>query len=221
VDSGVHGYDGSPLRDYCRSTAAHNTLMVDGIEQFRFWKTFRVAGRAETFSDTVSEAEDGTVEMLLAGIDLTRSCTVYRSLSLPPAANSDGVIMEVTDEVAPGRRLVGRVRSLLHVHPDWNAELREDRVLLSKGDRVLEVRAADPAHRWSVHRGPDVFAWEPRWRGAGRLRRDEGEVPPSWYCPTFGEALPTWVLVLDAGVVRGERLVTLRYSVADPGRDPA
>ena len=46
VDAGVHGYDGDPLRAWCRSTRAHNTVEIDGEDQCEFWGTFRVARRA-------------------------------------------------------------------------------------------------------------------------------------------------------------------------------
>ena len=45
VDTGVHGYAESPWRAYCRSTAAHNTVVVNGREQLEAWDVFRVARR--------------------------------------------------------------------------------------------------------------------------------------------------------------------------------
>jgi uncharacterized heparinase superfamily protein len=46
VDSGVYEYEEGKMRNYCRSTKAHNTVMVDGKEQSEIWKSFRVARRA-------------------------------------------------------------------------------------------------------------------------------------------------------------------------------
>lgn len=45
VDSGVHDYEISEMRRYCRSTAAHNALEIDGQDQCEFWGAFRVARR--------------------------------------------------------------------------------------------------------------------------------------------------------------------------------
>lgn len=45
VDSGVHDYERSGLRAYCRSTKAHNTIEVDGQDQCEFWAAFRVGRR--------------------------------------------------------------------------------------------------------------------------------------------------------------------------------
>lgn len=45
VDSGVHDYEVSQMRQYCRSTKAHNTLEISGQDQCEMWSAFRVAGR--------------------------------------------------------------------------------------------------------------------------------------------------------------------------------
>ena len=45
VDSGVYGYADDSMRQYCRSTAAHNVLQVDQTEQFDMWSRFRVGYR--------------------------------------------------------------------------------------------------------------------------------------------------------------------------------
>jgi uncharacterized heparinase superfamily protein len=45
VDTGVSSYEISPERHYERSTAAHNTVRVDGTEQAEIWAGFRVGRR--------------------------------------------------------------------------------------------------------------------------------------------------------------------------------
>ncbi len=45
VDSGVYDYVPGPMRQYCRSTRAHNTVEIDGSDQCEFWGAFRVARR--------------------------------------------------------------------------------------------------------------------------------------------------------------------------------
>src|SRR6185503_19989802 len=49
VDTGVSSYERGPERYYERSTAAHNTIRVDGSEQAEIWGGFRV-GRRPTVS---------------------------------------------------------------------------------------------------------------------------------------------------------------------------
>lgn len=45
VDSGVYDYATGAMRAYCRSTAAHNVLQVDGDEQCDLWSRFRMGRR--------------------------------------------------------------------------------------------------------------------------------------------------------------------------------
>jgi len=45
VDSGTFDYEESPMRAYCRSTAAHNVLQIDGVEQCDVWSRFRMGYR--------------------------------------------------------------------------------------------------------------------------------------------------------------------------------
>jgi uncharacterized heparinase superfamily protein len=47
TDTGVFHYRESPERSYSRSTAAHNTIEIDGAEQSEIWKSFRVGRRAK------------------------------------------------------------------------------------------------------------------------------------------------------------------------------
>jgi uncharacterized heparinase superfamily protein len=46
VDTGTSTYEEGPIRNYERSTRAHNTVMVDSREQSVPWSSFRVARRA-------------------------------------------------------------------------------------------------------------------------------------------------------------------------------
>jgi uncharacterized heparinase superfamily protein len=45
VDTGVFEYEEGERRLYCRKTSAHNTLVIDDLDQAELWKSFRVARR--------------------------------------------------------------------------------------------------------------------------------------------------------------------------------
>jgi len=45
VDSGVFDYNDAEMRVWCRSTAAHNVMQVDGAEQCDLWSRFRMGRR--------------------------------------------------------------------------------------------------------------------------------------------------------------------------------
>ena len=59
VDSGLHDYENSEERSYCRSTRAHNTIEIDGNEQSEIWGQFRVARRALVLSASLKQQDDG------------------------------------------------------------------------------------------------------------------------------------------------------------------
>ncbi len=60
VDTGTSTYTAGPRRDYERSTAAHNTVEVDGHDQTEVWGAFR-AGRRATPCLERAEEHDGSV----------------------------------------------------------------------------------------------------------------------------------------------------------------
>jgi uncharacterized heparinase superfamily protein len=57
TDTGTALYDPGPVRQHLRSTTAHNTLQIDGVEQIEAWGSFRVGrrGRARVRALGVSE----------------------------------------------------------------------------------------------------------------------------------------------------------------------
>ena len=59
VDTGTSTYAPGPVRDYERSTAAHNTVEVDGANSTEVWGAFRAARRARV--DEVMACDDGGV----------------------------------------------------------------------------------------------------------------------------------------------------------------
>lgn len=57
TDTGVVEYAESPRRAYSRSTAAHNTVTLDGLEQGDIWKSFRMGKRGRPANLQVSASE--------------------------------------------------------------------------------------------------------------------------------------------------------------------
>lgn len=59
VNSGTSVYENSNLRDYQRSTQAHSTVEIDGVNSSEVWGSFRVARRAKVFGlQIVTSKED-------------------------------------------------------------------------------------------------------------------------------------------------------------------
>ncbi len=179
VDSGVAGYGGHPLREYARSTRAHNTLSVDGLEQSEVWSTFRMGRPAEPVDPSASGDErawrfEGGCRPFHDRASLHR-----RRLEL----RGDG--LEVADTVsgASGRTIT----SWLHLHPAWRA--------FSEGGGW---RVDGPGGRITV-----------RFRGVDRVELVAGERgprPQGWHCPEFGKALVSQVFELTCTGYDGREL---------------
>jgi uncharacterized heparinase superfamily protein len=63
LDTGTSTYEAGPRRAYERSTAAHNTVEIDGEDQTEVWGVFRAARRARGTLELVTSS-DGLVEVV-------------------------------------------------------------------------------------------------------------------------------------------------------------
>ena len=79
VDTGTSTYMPGPVRMYERSTAAHNTIEVDGADSTEVWGAFRAARRARV-RDVVTRADSGvvTVEAVHDGFRRLRGRPYHR-----------------------------------------------------------------------------------------------------------------------------------------------
>jgi uncharacterized heparinase superfamily protein len=127
-DTGVFGYQTDALRQYSRSTRAHNTVEVAGQDQCEFWSAFRVARRGQP--------RDVVFERLEDGFRLSGWHDGYERLPGRPRHRreflwSERGTLRVRDEVSGGRPLSAVSR--LHLHPTCE--------LVSLDGDVAEVRA--------------------------------------------------------------------------------
>jgi len=111
VDTGTSTYEAGPRRAYERSTAAHNTVEIDGQDQTEVWGVFRAARRARGKLELVSSDGD-TVEIVA-------SHNGYRRLDGSPLHRRKWRIssgrVEITDTVLGTAAHL--VVSRLHVAP--------------------------------------------------------------------------------------------------------
>jgi len=109
VDTGTSTYEAGPRRAYERSTAAHNTIEIDGEDQTEVWGIFRAARRAR-----------GTVELVTSvggTFEVVASHDGYRRLPGSPVHRrrwriSSGRV-EITDTISGtgAHRLVSRLHA--------------------------------------------------------------------------------------------------------------
>jgi uncharacterized heparinase superfamily protein len=111
VDSGTSTYAAGPQRQYERSTAAHNTVELDGVDQTEVWGAFRAARRARPQLER--STDDGQ------SIEVIASHDGYRRLPGAPSHRRAWRVtsgrVEIVDEVQGTG--VHTITSRLHLSP--------------------------------------------------------------------------------------------------------
>ncbi len=139
IDPGTYDYAFSPRRQYERSTAAHNTIEVDGASQSEVWASFRIARMARVSIDNVENDADL--------VRVTASHDGYRRLRGKPHHRRTWFLttdnLRITDEVT------GRGRHTLR------SRLR----LADAAASAITVQAGDHATTtWRGQHAPDFGA---------------------------------------------------------------
>jgi uncharacterized heparinase superfamily protein len=186
VDGGVYDYEAGAQRLLSRTTASHNTVMIDGCEQSEIWGAFRVARRARPLSAALQAAGPGcSFEGVHDG---------YRRLAGKPLHRRriryDGAgVTEVVDEICG--RGTHTVASRIRLHPGYTPVIYASYAAVSgpDGQPVVRIEFADGVR-------PQLEA--------------------GWYFPQFGIQLACSVLVLQQSgrlpLHLGYRIVKARSS---------
>jgi uncharacterized heparinase superfamily protein len=111
TDTGTRCYDPGPVRDHLRSTAAHNTVQIDGEEQLETWGSFRVGRRGRGRASARGEAGEWRWQ---AGIHDGYAWLPGRPLHHRLVAICGEALLALDVVTGSGRH---RVRSALHLHP--------------------------------------------------------------------------------------------------------
>ena len=141
VDTGVSAYGETEIRQHERSTAAHNTVTIDGRSQAECWGSFRVGRRYDPsdriFSTTsngflFSGSFDGFSKLIGDGLVHTREVSF----------ESDKGRMSFNDIISgSGNHFF---TSRLHLHPEVNVMDTDRGVVLARGDvQVLFTSDSD------------------------------------------------------------------------------
>ncbi len=153
VDSGTYDYQDGEMRQYCRSTRAHNVLQVDGAEQCDAWSRFRMGYRGWPQAAEMGEQD---------GISWRRAThNAYRRLGVTEVGRWIGCQRNgpwVCVDWAKGRG-EHQLTHWLHLHPD------------------VDVRARGPA---SVELTIGALVCELRFLTAGELTLEQGWYCPEF-----------------------------------------
>ena len=171
VDTGASTYEAGPERAYERSTAAHNTLRIDGEEQAEIWASFRVGRRPRA-----GEIRSGTHGDCLW---VSGEHEAYRRLGVTHART---MVLRPPDTWIVVDHLKGSgahlVEFFLHFHPHVHVEECADDMETGAGRRL---------RRWTL-----MFAGRAYWLatyGAGAFDLLKG-----WYAERFGDRQPSTTL---------------------------
>jgi len=171
VDSGTSRYDECAERLSQRGTAAHNTVVVDGVDSSEVWGSFRVAHRARPFGLSVTETDE------LA--DVTCSHDGYRRLPGKVVHRRTWKIWDrrlKIEDALEGRFRSAQARFLLHP------------AVAAASNAGSSLRDGMSSGEWVLPSGKRV-----RWR----IESGEGRFEPAQYHPGFGLAQDTVRLVVD------------------------
>jgi uncharacterized heparinase superfamily protein len=132
VDTGTSTYAPGERRQYERSTAAHNTIEIDGENQTDVWGTFRAGRRAHPQLEQV--AADGDA------IEFTASHDGYERLRGRPRHRRTWRLVPGRFDVVDQVRGAGRHRSVLRFHfaPGVEVTRRDDGAIVA-GPLVMTV----------------------------------------------------------------------------------
>ncbi|MES9906401.1 MAG: alginate lyase family protein [Sedimenticola sp.] len=174
VDSGLYEYQAGEMREYVRSTAAHNTISVDGQEQSEIWGEFRVARRAKKIQAEIAFTADDFIEFSGSYTGFPRVAGgIIHQRKIGCDLRGDAAKYVIQDLVQG--QGVHRVDSYLHFHPDIGLE--------DVGDGRWRLCREQYTVGYIVVEGVD------EGRVTTRLER-------GWYCPEFGLKYKNSVLVM-------------------------
>ena len=168
VDTGVFDYEATAERAYARSTRAHNTLMIDCMEQSEIWGVFRMARRARPLGGAIQPISG-------QGLRFEGSHDGYNRLP-------GGVVHKRTVEYDGNRTWTVRdevtgmgrstAESYLHFHPDYSVQQHGGgmAIVQKDGKAIGQLEILESAS----------------------CRIDSGQ-----YFPEFGRVYETTVLVLS------------------------
>lgn len=166
VNSGTGQYQG-PLRSYFRSTAAHNTVVIDGEEQSQCWGEHRVSRRITGVSGAFGKNQ-------IKGKLLT--CTgkpQMRSIGMK------GKRVIIRD------RVKGHARAYFHLSPEYEYVLDGEKALIRRSSvdvispedssagagppAICEIQAM-PSDEISIHREGVICSYAPQF---GRIQKTQ------------------------------------------------
>ena len=133
VDTGVSTYDNTAVRHFERSTAAHNTVHINGQNQSDVWSSFRVGKRANI---SINTSEQFFLRAKHDGYLSRYGILHQRSFSM-----SDKSCV-ITDELIGNKRRFDYAIASLHFIPDTVVDQVDSQTLLINSNVSIRFEGA-------------------------------------------------------------------------------
>ena len=126
IDTGTSTYKNNEIRQYERSTSAHNTVQMGDFEQSEIWSSFRVGRRAKT--EILSENEH---EITASHNGYKRHGIIHKRTFI-----ADNQCITIKDELMGETKFPQK--AYLHFHSDIELKVEENIVKTNLGNIVFE-----------------------------------------------------------------------------------
>jgi len=163
VDTGVSTYEPCAERRYERSTAAHNTVRIDGEDQAETWASFRVGRRPRV--GRIDAGETAGMSFVRGGHYAYQHRGVIHSRMIVLTPRNCWVVIDSLN--GKGKHLV---ESFIHFHPAVRVE---------NVNNLARIAIGTASERWAVQFNEKQYFLTTL--GPGKLMARE-----SWYAPEFG-----------------------------------
>jgi uncharacterized heparinase superfamily protein len=181
VDAGVFDYGANRERAYTRSTAAHNTVTVDGREQAEMWGAFRVGRRPRPLAAELRASDDGVT---FAGAHDGFAGGPSYAVHSRAVAYRNGA-WSVLDRVEPatvrGERKNATAESRVHLRPGLCARRDGADIIIQRADGTrCAVLTPTPGSDVRLERAPHFPRFGVREEGDVVVLRVAGALPLSF-----------------------------------------
>ena len=155
VDQGTHQYMPGPPRLASRSTANHNTVSIDGVEQSDIYGAFRCGRRA---MPELRSFEAGADAMRLVGSHDGYDHLPGRPRHVRTIVARPGAV-EIVDRIEGGGHHDSRAHLLLH--PDCRVEVEGATAVIAQGPVVVRLVASAALTASPAFWYPDIYVSQP------------------------------------------------------------
>ncbi|MBK5285217.1 MAG: heparinase II/III family protein [Bacteroidia bacterium] len=150
VDCGTSTYDNNQRRRFERSTSAHNTVLINGLEQSDMWSSFRVGRRARVIE--ISSTENSFSSVVNG---FTATGILHKRMWL---FQQEKII--ITDLIHGKREIASK--AFLHFHPEVEIKCTETKIMsdsfeiIFKNHHTLSINEYDFAEGFNRLRKAQV-----------------------------------------------------------------